>query len=89
MSVSMYPAPPLWTAGCAACAPRAPAKKHRKSPEGLPGGRRKVEQGRTWCVRGGLAGRADRMIDGERGRFPGNCVCPRSCVEDSETEERK
>lgn len=50
VSVTMYPALPLWVPGRAACASEAPVKQHRKSPEGLLRGRRKVEQGGTCCM---------------------------------------
>lgn len=73
--------------GHAASALRAPAKKRKKIPEGAVG--RQEESGAgahmaAVCVWGG-----GPMMDGKLGWFPGNCVCPRSCVADSDTEGRK
>ncbi len=85
MSVSMYPAPPLGTWVCCLRVEDSCKEAQKESREGLPGGRRKVEQ--CWVAHGGGVGPDDRwkmrVIPREL------CVCPCPGVKDSETEERK
>ncbi|KAK5850058.1 hypothetical protein PBY51_014342 [Eleginops maclovinus] len=80
----MYPALLLGTWVC--CLRVEGSCKEAEKESSLPGGRRKVEQCWVAHVGGGVLGPDDRW---KMRRIPRNSVCPCSCVEDSETEERK
>ncbi|KAK5877307.1 hypothetical protein CesoFtcFv8_024826 [Champsocephalus esox] len=83
----MYPALLLGTWVSCLCVEGSCKEAEKESREGLPGGSRKVEQCWVAHVGGGGLGPDDRW---KMRRIPRKrCVCPCSCVEDSETEERK